>query len=81
MRKRKKGMRYKACEKKREKKISLLQELCRINYKIKNIELIKNLEYLKLNFIEIIKTWLISGEKRTLKKLYFKSNIFNKIGS
>ena len=33
MRIRKSGIVYKACTKKREKRLSLLQELCRINYK------------------------------------------------
>ena len=36
MRIRKSGIVYKACTKKREKRLALLQELCRVNYKIDN---------------------------------------------
>ena len=56
MRKRKKGMRYKSCEKKREKKISLLQELCRINYKIDNKTLIERLGISKTEFYRNFKS-------------------------
>ncbi|MCF2627624.1 hypothetical protein I6E36_05950 [Fusobacterium mortiferum] len=70
MRKRKKGMRYKSCEKKREKKISLLQELCRINYKIKNIELIKKLGISKTefyrNYKELANKWREENSKEAL---------------
>jgi len=50
MRNRKSGIVYKACTKKREKKLSLLQELCRINYKIDNKTLIERLGISKTEF-------------------------------
>lgn len=63
-------MRYKSCEKKREKKISLLQELCRINYKIKNIELIKKLGISKTefyrNYKELANKWREENSKEAL---------------
>lgn len=70
MRKRKKGMRYKACEKKREKRISLLQELCRINYRITNVELIKKLGISKTefyrNYKELANNWREENSKEAL---------------
>lgn len=70
MRKRKKGIKYKACEKKREKKISLLQELCRINYKIKNVELIKKLGISKTefyrNYKDLADKWKEENSKEAL---------------
>lgn len=50
MRNRKSGIVYKACEKKRAKRLSLLQELCRINYKIDNKTLMKRLNISKTEF-------------------------------
>lgn len=50
MRNRKSGIVYKACTKKREKKLSLLQELCRVNYKIDNKTLIERLNISKTEF-------------------------------
>lgn len=47
---RKKGIKYKSCEKKKEKRLSLLQELCRVNYRITNIELIEKLKISKTEF-------------------------------
>lgn len=50
MRTRKSGINYKTCERKREKRISLLQELCRVNYKIDNKTLIERLGISKTEF-------------------------------
>ena len=50
MRNRKSGVIYKACEKKRAKRLSLLQELCRVNYKIDNKTLIERLNISKTEF-------------------------------
>ena len=50
MRNRKSGVIYKACEKKRAKRLSLLQELCRINYKIDNKTLMERLNISKTEF-------------------------------
>lgn len=50
MRIRKSGIKYKACTKKREKRLSLLQELCRVNYKIDNKTLMKRLNISKTEF-------------------------------
>lgn len=50
MRTRKAGIKYKACEKKRVKRLSLLQELCRINYKIDNKTLMEKLNISKTEF-------------------------------
>lgn len=50
MRIRKLGVKYKACEKKREKRISILKELCRVNYKITNLQLIIRLDISKSEF-------------------------------
>lgn len=50
MRNRKSGIVYKACTKKREKRLSLLQELCRINYKIDNKTLMERLNISKTEF-------------------------------
>lgn len=50
MRNRKSGIKYKACTKKREKRFSLLQELCRVNYRIDNKELIEKLGISKTEF-------------------------------
>ena len=50
MRIRKSGIVYKACTKKREKRLSLLQELCRINYKIDNKTLMERLNISKTEF-------------------------------
>lgn len=70
MRSRKKGIKYKACGKKREKKISLLCELCRINYKIKNVELIKKLGISKTefyrNYKELADKWREENSKEAL---------------
>ncbi len=56
MRIRKSGIVYKACTKKREKKLSLLQELCRINYKIDNKTLIERLCISKTEFYRNFKS-------------------------
>lgn len=70
MRNRKKGIKYKSCEKKREKRLSLLQELCRINYKIKNVELIKKLGISKTefyrNYKELANKWRKENSKEAL---------------
>lgn len=50
MRIRKSGIIYKACEKKRDKRLSLLQEICRVNYRITNVELINKLGISKTEF-------------------------------
>lgn len=50
MRNRKSGIKYKTCEKKRVKRLSLLQELCRINYKIDNKTLMERLNISKTEF-------------------------------
>lgn len=50
MRIRKSGIKYKACTKKREKRLSFLQELCRVNYKIDNKTLMKRLNISKTEF-------------------------------
>lgn len=56
MRNRKSGIIYKACTKKREKSLSLLQELCRINYKIDNKTLIERLGISKTEFYRNFKS-------------------------
>lgn len=70
MRKRKSGIKYKSCEKKREKRLSLLQELCRINYKIKNVELIEKLGISKTefyrNYKELANKWRKENSKEAL---------------
>lgn len=50
MRTRKSGVIYKACEKKREKRLSLLQEICRVNYKVDNKTIINKLGISKTEF-------------------------------
>lgn len=70
MRTRKSGIKYKTYERKREKRISLLQELCRINYKITNIELIKKLGISKTefyrNYKELANKWREENSKEAL---------------
>lgn len=70
MRNRKKGIKYKACNMKREKRLSLLQELCRINYRITNIELIKKLGISKTefyrNYKELANKWRKENSKEAL---------------
>lgn len=56
MRNRKSGIVYKACTKKREKRLSLLQELCRVNYKIDNKTLIERLGISKTEFYRNFKS-------------------------
>lgn len=50
MRNIKSGIKYKTCEKKRAKRLSLLQELCRVNYKIDNKTLMKRSNISKTEF-------------------------------
>ena len=70
MKKRKSGIKYRACEKKREKRLSLLQELCRVNYRIKNVELIEKLEISKTefyrNYKELANKWREENSKEAL---------------
>ncbi len=70
MRARKRGIVYKTCEKKKKKRLSLLKELCRINYKITNIELIKKLGISKTefyrNYKELANKWREENSKEAL---------------
>lgn len=50
MRIRKSEIVYKACERKREKRLSLLQEICRVNYKVDNKTIINKLGISKTEF-------------------------------
>ena len=50
MRIRKSGIKYKKCTRKKKKRLSLLQELCRVNYKIDNKILIERLGISKTEF-------------------------------
>lgn len=70
MRIRKSGIVYKACKRKREKRLSLLQELCRTNYRITNVELIKKLGISKTefyrNYKELANKWREENSKEAL---------------
>lgn len=50
MRIRKSGIKYKTCTKKREKRLSLLQEICRVNYRVDNKTIINKLGISKTEF-------------------------------
>lgn len=50
MRIRKSGVKYKKCTRKKKKRLSLLQELCRVNYRIDNKILIERLGISKTEF-------------------------------
>ena len=67
---RKRGVKYKASTKKREKRLSFLQELCRVNYRITNIELIKKLGISKTefyrNYKDLANKWREENSKEAL---------------
>lgn len=67
---RKKGIKYKVCEEKKKKRLSFLQELCRVNYRITNIELIKKLGISKTefyrNYKDLANKWREENSKEAL---------------
>lgn len=50
MRIRKSGIKYKKCTRKKKKRLSLLQEICRVNYRVDNKTIINKLGISKTEF-------------------------------
>lgn len=71
MRTRKSGIKYKKCTRKKKKRLSLLQELCRANYKIDNKTLIIRLEISKTEFYRNYKELADSWRKENSKEALF----------